>query len=77
MRGNADADMALDVIAGKFTEKAKVKRSAGVLIRKGYITDTENGRWAITDAGNNALITATAGSDLPKSRTRPRSRRSK
>ena len=60
MRGDADADMALDVIAGKFTEKSKVTRSAGVLLRNGYIDSTADDKWAITDKGNNALIVATA-----------------
>ena len=72
MRGDANADMALDVIAGKFTDKTKVKRSADVLIRNGYITATEDGQWAITRLGNNALITATSRSGLPKSRAAPR-----
>ena len=60
MHGDADADLALDVIAGKFTEKSKVTRSAGVLLRNGYIITTRDNKWAITAEGNNALITATA-----------------
>jgi hypothetical protein len=66
MHGNANADMALDVVAGRFSDKAKVKRSAGVLIRNGYITSSEDGEWAITIDGNNALIAATSRSGLPK-----------
>ena len=60
MRGEADADMALDVIAGKFSEKSKVTRSADVLLKNRYITTNKNGKWTITERGSNALIRATS-----------------
>ena len=60
MRGKADVDMALDVVAGKFDDKSKVSRSADVLLKNGYITVNNDGNWAITDEGNNALIVATS-----------------
>ena len=58
MHGEGDVGLALEVIAGRFDRKSKVERSAEVLLKYRYITALENGRWAITPDGNNALIRA-------------------
>ena len=58
MHGEGDAKLALDVIAGRFNRKSRVERSAEVLLKHGYITVQENGKWAITPDGNNMLIRA-------------------
>ena len=58
MRGKGDTKMALEVIAGRFDRKSRVERSAEVLLKHGYITTQENGKWAITPDGNNMLIRA-------------------
>mgnify|MGYP006093937353 CR=1 FL=1 len=58
MHGKADAKLALEVIAGRFDRKSRVERSAEILLKHGYITVLENGKWTITSDGNNTLLRA-------------------
>lgn len=60
--GKGDAKSALEVIAGRFDRKSKIERSAKVLLKHGYITTLESGKWAITPDGSNVLIRASVPS---------------